>query len=329
MADHTLKPRWLLTYSGRDITADIVPFVTRVEYTDHAHGESDEIAIDLEDKDGRWINSWYPSKRDQVTLYIGYDGQPLLPCGDFEIDDVEWSSPPDMVKIRGLGAGISPALRTETSRAYEGTTLRGVAERIADAHGLTVTGTITDIRIARITQDRRRDLEFLSSLAKEYDHVFSVRGGRLVFHRVADLDAAEASVTLDRTDMTRVNIRDKAREIYAGAEGQYHNPATRELLAHEVAAKHASTGDTLKVMVRAENQEQAELKTKAALAQANRGEAAGTIDRIGDPRLAAGANVTLTGCGRWNGKWAIERSRHAIDRKEGYRTSIEIRGITP
>lgn len=326
MAERPLKPVWVLVYEGVDISADIAPFVTRVTYTDHAHGESDEISVEIEDRDHRWINGWYPTKGDRITLYLGYDGQPLMPCGDFELDEAEWTSPPDVVTLKGLAAGITPALRTENTVAYEGQTLRQVAETVAMRHRLQVTGTIDDIRIERITQLKQRDLAFLKALAEEYDHVFSIRGDQLVFHRVADLDAAAADVTLDRADLSRISIRDKTRQVYGAAEVRYHNPVTRELLAHEVAAATPVTGDTLKVTVRAENQAQADAKAKAALAQANRSEAKGTIDMIGEPRLVGGSNLTLTGCGRFDGKWAIERSTHSIDRSKGYTTSIEIRG---
>lgn len=327
MAERPLKPVWVLVYEGVDISADIAPFVIRVEYTDHAHGESDEITVDIEDNDHRWINGWYPSKGDRITLYLGYDGRPLMPCGDFELDDVEWTAPPDVVKLKGLAAGVTPALRTENTVAYEGQTLRQVAETVAKRHGLQVVGTIDDIRLERITQLKERDLAFLKKQAEDYGHVFSVRGTQLVFHRVADLEAADAGVTLDRSDLTRISIRDKTRQVYGKAEVRYHNPVTRELLAHEIAAAKPATGDTLKLTVRAENPAQAEAKAKAALSQANRSEAKGTLEMIGEPRLVGGANLNLTGCGRFDGKWAIERSTHTIDRGKGYTTSIEIRGV--
>ncbi|MCR9267469.1 MAG: hypothetical protein NXI03_07845, partial [Alphaproteobacteria bacterium] len=110
----------MLVYEGVDISADIAPFVIRVTYSDQAHGESDEIEVELEDRDHRWINGWYPAKGDRITLHLGYDGQPLMPCGDFEVDDVEWEAPPDIVRLKGLAAGITSALRTENTIAYEG-----------------------------------------------------------------------------------------------------------------------------------------------------------------------------------------------------------------
>ncbi|MCR9073894.1 MAG: contractile injection system protein, VgrG/Pvc8 family [Alphaproteobacteria bacterium] len=329
MAERPLKPVWVLVYEGVDISADIAPFVVRVTYTDHAHGESDEISVEIEDRDHRWINGWYPTKGDRITLYLGYDGQPLMPCGDFELDDVEWTAPPDIVRLKGLASAITPALRTENTFAYEGQTLRQVAETVAGRHGLRVTGEIDDIRIERITQLKARDLAFLKTLAEEYGHVFSVRGDQLVFHRVADLEAAPPAISLDRGDISRISIRDKTRQVFAKAEVRYHNPVNREMLAHEVAAAAPVTGDTLKLTVRAENPAQAEAKAKAALAKANRTEAEGTIDMIGEPRLVGGANLTLTGCGRFDGTWAIARSTHTIERSKGYTTSIAIRGIAP
>jgi len=37
-----------------------------------------------------------PSKGDTLRLYIGYEGEQLLNCGIFEIDEIEYETPPDL-----------------------------------------------------------------------------------------------------------------------------------------------------------------------------------------------------------------------------------------
>ena len=82
-------PMFVLSYEQKNITSDITPYVRSVTYTDYLSGQSDEVEVELEDTDGRWVRAWYPGKGDRLTLKIGYEGEPLLPCGVFEIDEIE------------------------------------------------------------------------------------------------------------------------------------------------------------------------------------------------------------------------------------------------
>ncbi|MGL5631261.1 MAG: hypothetical protein ACRDD3_02775, partial [Azovibrio sp.] len=84
------QPVFVLTYEQKNITSDISPYVCSIGYMDNLTGKSDELDVQLEDVDGRWIDHWYPGKGDTLSLKIGYEGSPLLPCGTFEIDEIEF-----------------------------------------------------------------------------------------------------------------------------------------------------------------------------------------------------------------------------------------------
>ncbi|STD22374.1 Gene D protein [Enterobacter asburiae] len=72
-------------------------------YSDNIKSESDTIEVELDDTDGRWLDKWYPGKGDTLTLKMGYQGEKLLSCGTFSIDEIEVSSPASVVAIRGRG----------------------------------------------------------------------------------------------------------------------------------------------------------------------------------------------------------------------------------
>ena len=80
-------PHWLLSYAGKNISADVSKMVIEITYTDHESHLSDEIEVQFEDRDKRWQGPWYPSQGDLLNLQIGYADEPLLPCGNFEIDE--------------------------------------------------------------------------------------------------------------------------------------------------------------------------------------------------------------------------------------------------
>ena len=234
-----IRPVWHLTYEGVDVTDELAPMVLSAEYVDHLKGSSDELQITVEDRAGRWREGWFPSRGDRLTLKLGYDGEPLLDCGTFAVDEVEMRGPPDTVAIGALAAPLSPDLRNKVSRAFESTTLREIAERIARELGLELVGEVADIRIGRVTQTAETTLAFLRRVADEYGYAFSIRPPRLVFYEIARLEAAPAAVVIDRTKLLSYSLKGTTQETYVACELTFLDPATKELRKVTVYAPHA------------------------------------------------------------------------------------------
>lgn len=321
------RPVFFIEYEQKDITTYITPFVLSVTYTDHEHGKSDEIEIQLEDREHLWKSSWYPAKGDLITLKIGYEGEKLLPCGSFEIDEIELSAPPDIVSLKGLGTNIKKALRQENTRAYENKTLRQIAEEIAKKHGFELVGEIKDIKVKRITQKQERDLAFLKRIAEDYGYVFKIADNKLVFYEIETLESAGVVFVIDRKDMISYDLRDKTHELYKACTVSYHDPKSKKLITHTVQAEGVVKGDILKLTERCENKEQAIAKAKAALAKKNSFQQEGRIVVIGNPKLVAGSNIEVTGLYTLNGKYHIVSSKHTIDRTAGYKTELEVKRV--
>lgn len=321
------KPVFLIEYEQKDITAYISPFVLSVTYTDHEHGKSDEIDIQIEDSAHLWKSSWYPQKGDILTLKIGYEDEPLLPCGSFEIDELEFNGPPATLNLRGIGTNITKALRQKNTQSYENMTLKQIAQQIAKKHKLALVGKVKDIRIKRITQKEERDLAFLKRIAEDYGYVFEIVDNRLVFYEIAALESTDTVFVIDRKDMITYTFRDKTHEIYKACTVSYFDPKRKRLYTHTEQAKGIVKGDILKITERCENKQQAIEKAKAALARKNGLQTEGTITVTGTPRLVAGTNIEITGLFTLNGKYHIQTSRHIIDRYSGYRTEIEVKRV--
>lgn len=339
-------PMFVLAYGQKNITSDVTPYVRSVTYTDYLSGQSDELEVELEDADGRWARQWYPGKGDTLSLKIGYEAAPLLPCGSFEIDEIEFAQPPATVTIRALSTGINRSVRTRVGRAYENTTLAAIAQRIAKRNHLTLTGNIRDIRIDRVTQYQERDVEFLTRLAREYGYAFKIVAGRLVFTELADLRDSTAVVTLRATDLISIRLSDKIKDVYQQAKVKYHNPKTKKLVVYGVAydgqvsevghttattkkqSDSATSSDTLKLSSRSGSKAAAQAKAQAALDKANLQQTAGNLTLPGNPNLVAGTTFELADCGKLSGKYLVESARHHIDRGGGYTTELEVKRVS-
>ena len=337
-------PVFVLSYEQKNITSDITPYVRSVTYTDYLSGQSDELEVELEDADGRWARHWYPGQGDTLSLKIGYEAAPLLPCGAFEIDEIEFAQPPATVSIRGLATGVKKSVRTRVGRAYENTTLAAIAQRIAKRNKLTLTGKIRDIRIDRVTQYQERDVEFPTRLAREYGYAFKIVGSKLVFTELASLRDGDAVLTLTATDLISIRLRDKIKDIYQEAKVKYHDPKTKKLVVYgvkgdqvtEVGQTTVSTkkqsgqstsGDTLKLSTRSGSKAAAQAKAQAALDDANLQQTAGSLTVPGNPKLVAGTTFELADCGKLSGKYLVESARHRLDRGGGYVTELEVKRV--
>ncbi len=320
------KPVFTLLYSNKNITTAMEPYVTSVRYTDHKSNISDEIEIEIADRDFLFQSSWYPDKGANLNLQIGYDGSALQPCGDFEIDELEYLCPPDTMRIKALAAGIKQSTRQENSIAYENTTLQGIAQQVANRNGYTLIGDIDNIPITRATQDKETDLAFLKRVANSYGYIFKITGSKLVFFKIDALDDNAAVLSLDRSELISVNLRDKTFETYTACTVSYHDPKTKKLIESSQPGE-AATANVLKIHERCENQGQAQVKSKAALQRKNTNALIGTIILFGNPSICAGINITLTGFYHLNGTYSIESAEHIISRNRGYITSMEVRKI--
>lgn len=321
------KAQAVILYQQKDITSALGSTLLSLTYSDKISGESDEVELRLEDAAGRWRSSWYPEKGDTLTIKIGYEGEPMLACGNFQIDEVEIAGPPDTVVIRALATGTKTEVRTQRSVAYEKQSLRQVAQQVASRNGLTLSGNVADLKFDRLTQHQETDVAFLNRIAKDFGYAFSVRGEMLVFHSIAELDAAGAVLKLSRGVLNSYSFKDKAKGIYRGCTVSYHDPKSGKLVTHTERAQGVEHGDYLKLGGKCENRAQAEARAKAALREALGVRTTGTLGLDGEPRLVSGNSVDLTDFGRLSGLYQIREARHQIGRDGGWSVEAEVQRV--
>ncbi|EMK0351735.1 phage late control D family protein [Citrobacter amalonaticus] len=329
-----LTPIFTLWYLKKDITSDITPYVTRVTYSDNIKNESDTIEVELDDTDGRWLDKWYPGKGDTLTLKMGYQGEKLLACGTFSIDEIEVNSPPSTVSIRGVATSVNNALRTKSNRGFENTTLAAIAGRIAKKHKLTLVGSIEVIKIDRITQYAETDVAFLRRLASEYGYAVKIVSDKLIFSHLATLRSLEPVRQLTPQDVARFSLRDTINRVYKSASVKHQKSDTKKLIVYEVDGGTSDSGkqlkgkvtsaDTLKVNSRVSDPDSARIKADSALASHNEYQQSGSLSLMGASQLTAGNKIELTGFGQLSGPWLITTARHSFDRNSGYATELDV-----
>lgn len=328
------KPDFTLFYEKTNITADIEPSLIELTYTDYLEGQSDELSVQFEDINGKWIRQWFPTQGDKLKAAIGYQGEPLVEIGAFEIDEVEYGYRPSSITLRALSTGVSKSNRTLKPKAYENTSLAQVVAMVAERLKLKVVGKIRQIPIKRITQYQERDVEFLARLAREYHHSFKIVGNQLVFTDKDELGQTEPIAVLDETQCISIRLRDRIKDTAKQVEIKGFDTSGKKVvkkskkataLRPKMKQAQAASGDTLKITTRGESQEQIDARGDAALSEQNEDQSAGDITLIGNPKLVAGSTILLKNLGVFSGKYLIKQSRHSILRSQGYTTNIEVR----
>lgn len=323
-------PQWILTYQGVNISSDVSAMALEIAYTDRLGGASGDLAIALQDDDGLWRGPWTPAQGDVVSLDIGYpDGAPL-PCGEFQVDELLYESPPDTLHLRCLAAYITPAMRTRLSAGYEGQTLVGIAGTIAQKYGLALVADpgAMNLAFARVTQHQETDLAFLHRIALAHDYDFTVRGGQLIFYSRAALESAPPAAALARADILRAAFRTKSHRTYQAARVSYQSPSAKRLITRRAASSAPiPTGDSLTIATRIENGQQALLRARSALHQSNMVRTTAELLTTGNTALAAGNTISISGFGVNDGVYIISTATHRLTRRLGYATELSLRKV--
>ena len=328
-------PDYLIKYEGKDITADLKYSLLGISYTDYLGGQSDELQVSFEDTDGRWLRTWYPEQGDALSLSVGDQFTGMVSWGSFEIAEIEYEHPPSTVTIKALSTGITRANRTLQPKAYEKTTLAKIVRTIAARLRLSVTGTVVDIPIERITQYQESDVEFLSRIAREYGHTFKIVDKTLVFHANVELSKQEPVAVLNPADIKRIRVRDLIKgvpdeAVVTGydAKNKQKRQSRRKAKPRRPNSKRPTTKDTLHIVAnRGESDQQMAARADAALADAQLNQVAGTIELVGNAKLVAGQVVQLKGFGKFSGKYLVKRAHHDIKKSSGYGAELEIKMV--
>jgi len=331
-----LTPAVRVIYNGRDITADLTPYLMRVAYTDRLTGEADALDVELAETDAvksRWLSEWYPDKGMEIEAEIGYAGQPLVPCGAFDVDEIEVESPPMTIRIRALATGISRAVRTRIGKKYENTTLAKILDEIAQRIGAKRKGEVTNTPIDRATQYQETDWAFAVRIAREYGYALKLTGNNKTLAVMKLGEDAEPVRALAPGDLTRLAYRDRITDVPSRTELRHHDASTGQLVIYDVSngkmipVEHVAAADTKKRHVRAKTPAQARAIAEAEQARHEIDKTSMEVALPGDPRLVAGACVDVTGFSRLDGRYLIIEARHEIDRSSGYATTLRLKRI--
>lgn len=334
------RSRLIITYNGKDISADISDSLISASWNDKTGKEADEITVELEDTKGRWSGAWLPSKGATITAALRFvnwdkDGQAtVIPWGTFQIDEISLTYP-SKVTIKGVSTPVTSKIRGQAkTKAWEDIRLSKIAADIAVAAGLSLMLDVpNDPLFPREDQMQESDLAFLQGLCTDQGYSLKVSAGKLVIFDQETYEAKTAVMAITPDDLTGYTLKTKSAGVHKSCTVSYHDPESNEDLEYTAEWDMENLGGEdqnereLKVNQKVKSRAEAEKLAWKSLRDSNKFEVSGSLTSR-DFRLVAGINITLSGFGRFDGKYFVDNTTH---RKAGdaFSVAAEIRKAMP
>lgn len=308
-----------LSFNGKNVSTKLADYLESVSCEDVASGSSDSIDITLQNIDMKWMNQWYPTKGDKISGTVTFqdwnkDGENLkLDCGTFILDEVKFSGGPLKVSLGGVAIPANESFKVrERTKTWKNVTIKNIANKIAKRYGLSLSYSGPTITIASIEQSDKTDSAFLYDLCKKYGLSMKVFNNKIVIYDQTQQEkkAASATITRDSFIDDEWEYTDSIEGTYTGARISYKSGEDNEEISVYLGlkAENAAGSRVLNITEVADDYDTAYYMAAAQVNQSN--EQATTISgKIWpNPKICAGICVTISGMGKANGKYFVDKS---------------------
>lgn len=308
-----------LSFNGKNVSTKLADYLESVSCEDVASGSSDSIDITLQNIDMKWMNQWYPTKGDKISGTVTFqdwnkDGENLkLDCGTFILDEVKFSGGPLKVSLGGVAIPANESFKVrERTKTWKNVTIKNIANEIAKRYGLSLSYSGPTITIASIEQSDKTDSAFLYDLCKKYGLSMKVFNNKIVIYDQTQQEkkAASATITRDSFIDDEWEYTDSIEGTYTGARISYKSGEDNGEISVYLGlkAENAAGSRVLNITEVADDYDTAYYMAAAQVNQSN--EQATTISgKIWpNPKICAGICVTISGMGKANGKYFVDKS---------------------
>lgn len=240
----TNRPAWRVSVNGRDITHTLRPRLIALRVIDRRGLEQDTVEVELDDADG---SLQLPPRGAKMRVWMGFPDD-IVDRGEFTIDEVEHSGPPDRLVIRGKSVDFRGSMLKLREQSYHDTTLGAIFSQVASRNKLQLVmdAALRSEVVPHMDQQNESDAAFISRLALDNGLVPSIKSGRLVLLPAGTGKTVSGKsipvLTIDRSMCGGHRFGVADREAYSGVIAFWQDdPAARKRSAR-AKAKAAALG---------------------------------------------------------------------------------------
>lgn len=319
----------ILKYKDKDATEIITDDMESFSWTDVASGEADTFSLQLNDQKLKWLKGYLPASSDYIKTWIKVtdwrwpkDRRKKF-CGRFQVDGFTASGFPNIFSIEGISIPIHTNFNiTQKNKTYKKTSVERILKDIAKRAKCRLVYDAKNYIVNEISQSAQTDMSFAFSLCDDYGLAMKIYNKKLVVYDQTRYEKRKASFTIDRSDLGESDAYSFTRRLanmYDGVKLQYSTKDDKKVVyRYTVPGKKGNR--YLFISGSADSKADAERKAKAQLAKNLREANSITLGLMGDPKYLAGLTFKLTGFGKINGKYFIDKAVHSKQGK--YTTQI-------
>ena len=233
--------RVIVIFNKVDISDEIAHSISSLNYTDNSKNAIDDLELELENLDYRWLKEWYPDENAQLLVGIHEEKENetnFLDLGTFYVDEPTFEN--NRLNLKCLALPLDQNIRDQkNSVAWERITLKELVTQIASKHEMNAEIYADDEFFERLDQNQETDLAFINRVVKETGLNMKVSDDKII---IFDDEEMEKNDTIEIFNINDERIRSfslkkKNKEIYDNVEVSYYDPDKKKVIKEIITKK--------------------------------------------------------------------------------------------
>lgn len=195
-----------------------------LELTDNRGFNADELTITVDDSQG---DIELPPRGAELSLSLGWQGEPLIYKGIYIVDEIAHSGPPDRIEITARSADFRDEFNIKREVSWHDVTVERIVSAIAHRYKLTpvISEQLMSAEIDHADQTQESDMSFLTRMADILGAIATVKNGCLLFilpgGGVSANGKALPEFAITRGSADRHSFRIADRDAYTGVQAYW------------------------------------------------------------------------------------------------------------
>ncbi|MCF1375928.1 phage late control D family protein [Klebsiella pneumoniae] len=195
-----------------------------LELTDNRGFNADELTISVDDSQG---DIALPPRGAELSISLGWQGEPLLYKGIYIVDEVSHSGPPDRIDITARSADFRDEFNVKREVSWHDVTVERIVSAIAHRYKLKpiISEQLMNAEIDHADQTQESDMSFLTRMADILGAIATVKNGCLLFilpgGGVSANGKALPEFAITRSSGDRHSFRIADRDAYTGVQAYW------------------------------------------------------------------------------------------------------------
>ncbi|WP_102802959.1 phage late control D family protein [Klebsiella michiganensis] len=195
-----------------------------LELTDNRGFNADELTLSVDDSQG---DIALPPRGAELSVSLGWQGEPLIYKGIYIVDEVSHSGPPDRIDITARSADFRDEFNVKREVSWHDVTVERIVSAIAHRYKLKpiISEQLMNAEIDHADQTQESDMSFLTRMADILGAIATVKNGCLLFilpgGGVSANGKALPEFAITRSSGDRHSFRIADRDAYTGVQAYW------------------------------------------------------------------------------------------------------------